>query len=173
MAWSYGGALAGYGWIDSIAAALSAQLAAQLTIPTDSVFMSLFSDEDHIEQPPADRFVVMRPRDFPVGAGADGGRLMTGFDSTWYFTSFTRYQSDQEFRNTRGLTDTTNGLLVQTLAVINALQDFVPLNASGAALVRQPMMLRGFNIREMTKRTSPWCIVSIPFNILFNVALTQ
>lgn len=173
MAFSYAANFLGYGWIPDIITAIAANLAAQIDLPEDLIFLSLAADELHEDLPPADRFVTIRPVDFPPAPGwTGGGRLLTGVQGMFRITHFARYGADQELRSTRTLTEAGRGILVKVKAIIDAMQCFIPkIPNTSDSYLKQPMQFKGFQILP-ARRGSPWSVIPSMWEGEFNIPLT-
>lgn len=166
----------GYGvWLDTLLDAVEAKIATSGVVSRDRVFSSEASDEDHLDAPPADRFVVVRPSAFPVSQPmvTGGGRLQTGFDGRVSVGIFARVQSDQEFRSGRSMKG-TNGTLALTLAVLAALQLYLPTDNDGNGLLREPMRLLGFDMvpKRFRRSDSFWSVVSSSWEMKFTSSIS-
>lgn len=157
-------------WVDTLLEAVEAKVASAGVVPRACVFSSEAADEDHLDGPPADRFVVIRPGTFPVGQPmvTGGGRLQTGFDSRFVVSAFARVQSDQELRSGRAMKG-RDGTLALTLAVLTALQLYMPVDKGGNGLLREPMRLVTFDMtpRRMRAEKSKWSVIPSVWELRF------
>lgn len=149
-------------WVDEILTALAKQVVAKGGFTADRVFESLADDGDHLDNPPADRFVTIRPMSFPAGTPAvtGGGRLLAGFDGVFRLALFCRVSSDQELRDARFLKDQAKGILKQLQAIYTALEQFSPVNGAGDCILRQPLRVNQFDIQPRKVARSGWGVAS-------------
>lgn len=157
-------------WIDVLLEKIEEKISADAAVPRDCVYSTEASEQDALESPPADRFVTITPTMFPVGQGmvTGGGRLQTGFDGRFRVSMFARHQSDQEFRSGSALKG-SDGTLALTLAVLSALQLYLPVDEAGNGLAREPMRILGFDLtpKRMRGKDSPWSVVSSTWELKF------
>lgn len=186
MPFSYAATFIGIAWLDDLLSAIAANIQAKCGLPADLVFISLADDETHMDCPPGDRFVVVRPTDFPAAPGQMGGgrgvlsggtlvpgTTMIGSVGTFRVSMFTRYASDQEFRDALKLLDKTKGILAALKKVIDAMANFIPLVAGTSnAMTRQPMEFKSFGIQPSNLKRGNWVVVPCYFEAIFNFPLT-
>ncbi len=157
--------------------AIEKRIAVGMTMPRDAVFSSLASDEDLVVDPPRDRFVVIRPNEFPVDmpSTASGGRTLTGYNATWDIVLFVRLNNDQEFRNPSLLKTDPGGIFALVLSMVDSGQMFVPLADDGTTCVlREPGRMLGWRLPTRTMRgsKSPWFVVPSRWELKFNLAIS-
>lgn len=142
-------------------------------LSADRVFTSLLPDEDHLQVPPADRFVVLTPVRFPVWQSvvAGGGLGGAGFDATIRTTCFVRMNADQELRSSRAVRDATKGVLALTMRVFSALQFWVPEDSDGNALVREYPRAESIDFKPQRMKSGPWVSVGVPWQFRFTALL--
>jgi len=157
-------------WVDELLRQCVKKLADVTRLPADCVFETLARDEDHLQFPPADRFVTVTPTTFPVDAPgvSGGGRLTTGFNGRFRTALFARIASDQELRDGRLLRDRVGGALAMQQLILEALQQFSPLNSAGACILREPMRIEGWDVQPKTpKAGTPWAVIASIWNLKF------
>lgn len=140
---------------------------------TDRVFQSVWSDEDHLRFPPADRFVAVRATQFPVDQRDvdGGGSINTAFDSTVVTTLFVRLE-ELENRSTRLMSDDSNGVYKAALELITGLQTWEgPVDPStGLQHFRRPMRLStGWSVQPKSggQKDTRWSVVPVMWQVSF------
>lgn len=157
-------------WLDVLLEAVETQVSVAAVVSRDLVYSTEATEADALEAPPADKFVTVTPTIFPANQGMvmGGGRPQTGFDGRVRVSMFARHQSDQEFRSGTAMKG-PDGTLALTLAVLNALQLYLPVDDSGNGLLREPMRLTGFDLtpRRMRGADSFWSVVTSVWEMKF------
>lgn len=117
-------------------------------------FLTLASDDEHIRNPPSGKFITIFPARFPIWQGVYSGAGETGFDATFRVTVFVKLLNDQEFRASRVLRDTRDGLLKTMFTPLAGLQGWtMPLDDDpDKSYLREPMRLVGSGPELVTKK---------------------
>lgn len=136
-------------WISDIMPVVIDQIVNAIPgLTRDVVFQSVWTDEDHLKWPPADRFIALYAHRFPVDQTdvTGGGTLNTAFDAQIRATAFVRVEADLENRSGQYLGDQVRGVQLFAKQIITALQLFDPdgsAGASGLKMLRWPMRVWG------------------------------
>ena len=142
--------------LETIIPLVKAQIAStNAVLDSSRIFASLADDKDLMERSPADRFVAIKPLDFPVWEEAvtGGGNDLLWFDGEWEITLFVRYGIDADFADDQYLFDPVSGILPQWSAIIHNLQLFDPVNSAGNGVLNEPMRIASRGFRNMPRRT--------------------
>lgn len=150
---------------------IQAAMAAWSVTPTDSTrcFMSLASDDEIARTPCDDRFVVVRPKQFPEDSGmqAGGGTATQQFDGTLDVIIWNRLDVDQATRSDKWITHSTLGTAVLISLVTRALSQYWPLDSSNNAYFIQPMRLLAPGWVFPTKKVGDWGQVTSSWSLVF------
>lgn len=161
--------------IEDVIERLVKQLQAKTGLPADLVFETLADDADHVEHPPADRFITLAPVRFqrPTGLFDGGGRHLEGFDGVFRVACFSRFASDQELRSTRELRDKTRSCLALVLKVVDALDGYKMPSATDAtaSMLRQPVNAMDIDCKPKRMRGGPWSVIGSTWGVKFVLAV--
>ena len=161
-------------WFEEVLKAVRTRVQTAVDLPESKVFITLAGDGDHLSAPPGDRFAVIRPGGFPVAVGvAGGGRASTGHDGAFGINLFARYNSDQELRNAKLLTDSTLGIMSLAFKLINGVQLHEPVNVNSVVILREPMRMTGLAFDSTkAKDGNLWGVVRTSWEASFNLNIT-
>lgn len=154
------------------------------SLPADRVFLSFAPDELHLKFPPADQFVSIFPSRFPpwqgvvAGAGQSGLDFPTdsrlGYDAEVVFTTFCRYNVDQELRSSELVRSASLGLLGLTNQVVGAAQFWIaPTDADpNVSYLREYMRQSGpiLSLQRNYQGTF-WAMQKVAFEMKFSAVL--
>lgn len=162
-------------WPDRFSPKIAQQLVDKVPgLNADRVFSSAFTDEIHLQLPPADRFITLFMPDFPVDQpGVSGGGIYTtGFDATLEANIFVRLEADIEARSGRLLEEVSFGVYEFVRQVLAALQMWPgPVDAdaaTGLSYFKRPMRLRRFQIHKKGGiQSSRWAIAATNWEVAF------
>lgn len=150
---------------------LEDHLKRNLGLSSDTCFLSIATDEDHLGAPPADRFVTIFPEAFPPWQSvvAGGGRTNTGYDGTTRITIFGRLQVDQEFRSSELLRNASLGLVQIATKAAQALQFWTAPDDTGlrSYLREYARLTRGPTFRSKHVRKETWALCSMSLETKF------
>ena len=165
-------------WLNYVLTAIRLRVVSQAKFPTEAVFSTLASDEDHTNGPARDRFVLIRPgqqwsaNQVQVAGGGATTSQMTGSIGVNFLV---RYNLDQELRSSRLLEEVNASVLGQFRDILKALHLFSPTNATDPtiSILTQPMRIQSFDMlpRPM-KQGSPWVTLSSRWEVEFRADLT-
>lgn len=147
------------------------QIQSKAGLPAENVFETLAEDADHVEFPPADRFITFRPGRFALVQShwSGGGRYLPAYDGVFRVACVCRFASDQEFRNTRELRDKTKAATALNLKVLDCLSGWkMPTAvAATASYLREPLSNIDFDhLPKRIKQTS-WGVVASQWSVKF------
>jgi hypothetical protein len=159
-------------WVDDLSSALIDYLADTISpsMSKDRIFLSVWTEDQHLQFPPADRFIALSTPDFAVDQACvqGGGTLNTAFDTTLEVKLFTRVEADLENRSGQYLTEQVAGVYLFAKSVITALQmwpgpteDAGNGNGSTISKLRRPLRIKpGWKVSgKSSKRGDRWGIV--------------
>lgn len=161
--------------VEDLIARLVKQVQLKCGLDAALVFETLADDADHVEFPPADRFITVTPMRFVPVAGhwAGAGRFAPSYDGTFRVACLARFASDQELRNTRELREKTRAAVALMLKVADGLAGFkMPTEADVAAShLREPIALPDIEFRPKRVKQTPWAVVASTWRVPFVLAL--
>jgi hypothetical protein len=148
------------------------QLQAKCGLDSAAVFETLADDADHVEFPPADRFITLTPQRFVQVYWAGGGRNARAYDGVFRVASICRFASDQELRNTRELRDKTKAAVALNLKVLDCLSGFKMANDAGTgSYLKEPVENIDFDFRPKRIKQTPWSVIGSQWKVNFVMAL--
>lgn len=152
-------------------------------LPGDCVFLSLGTDDDHMQLPPSDRFVSIFPSSFPVwqsvvsggGGVPDGfGSDHTGFDAVVRTTLYNRLTSDQEMRSSQLLRNAAYGAVNLAFLIVGALQFWTAPNPEDdqESYLREYMrVIDPPSFRPKRLKNEMWTVCPITWEMRFTALL--
>ncbi len=124
-------------------------------LPPDCVFLSIAPERWHLEFPPSDQFISIFPERFPVWQGVIVGAGLSysdssldqnlGYDLSVKLTVYTRFNTDEQFRSSAFLRNTSLGVLGVVNRLVTAFQIWtapVP-NETDQSYLREPARITG------------------------------
>ncbi len=140
--------------LETILPIVKTQIITATSIDPTRVFATLSTERDLMMRAPSDRFIALRPTNFPIWDGAVTGG---GNDDLWMhgeldITLFVRYGVDQSYADDSWLLDSTAGVLALWSNLIHGLQLYDPVDGSGNQVLSEPMRLHptGWKLRTTT-----------------------
>lgn len=137
-------------------------------------FLSLWPDNMHLENPRSKRFVAIRPNRFPIwqsiiqGSGTPtrgisflGGPVVNttiGFNAVVTLACFTQINADPEMRSALAVSEDVLSITAFVMKVMAAVQFWVPRDASGNILLREPARVLdgGFGFKPVSAKGEWW-----------------
>lgn len=156
--------------LEVITEQICVRLVARTGLPRTVLFETLANDREHLESPPADRFILIRVDPFSIHDGIAAGALRESkaIDARIETALFCRY-SDNEFRNAKAMRDKTRSTLALWRLVFDALHGWempLPTDATKSYL-REPCRLIGGALEPQRLKEGPWSKISATWNTPF------
>lgn len=149
---------------------LKTRLVAQTAIAADYVYLSVDDDDDPLERPPCDRFLVVRLDGFKPEAGVirGAGNNLVNFRGQVGVEAFARLHTDQAGRGYNLLTAASVGVLPLWLKVLAALHQYdAPRPATPTKSLLTEYITSGSWQFPRRKRPAGWGRVFSSWNIAF------
>lgn len=151
------------------------QVQASAGLPNENVFETLARDEDHVQFPPAERFVTVTPGRFVMVQShwSGGGRYLPAYDGMFRVACIARFAADQEFRNTRELRDKAKAASALNLLVLDGLLGFkMPTTAAlAASYLREPVANIDYDYAPKRIKETSWSVVGSSWSVKFVMEL--
>lgn len=146
---------------------------AAVTTDTTRVFTSFASDEDIAANARDDKFVVLRPKTLPPNPAtqAGAGRSGTEIDGVLSVAVWVRLWVDQQAQDDSWLTHATLGIAPLMQTITDALEQYMPTDASGYYFI-QPMRLLQPGWNFPMKTIGAWGKVDSDWSLVFHLSLT-
>ena len=140
-------------------------------LTNDHVFLSVYTEDIHLEFPPADRFVTLFIPDFQVDApGVSGGGIYTtGFESTLELNAYVRLEAGIEGRSAKLLNEYSIGIYDYIRRLYASVQTYPGLidGTAGQSNLKRPMRIKNFRINRKTIGKQRWLAVPSNWEIAF------
>ncbi len=140
------------------------------------VLPTLARDQDLEAMPMKDIFLAIRPSRFPIDRQdrAGGGRQLLAVDGSLELLFFSRLWLGPINNDAQALIDASYGVLANWKAILNALEQFAPLDpaGSGDSILRQPMRVEQFDVVPRRTNKRGWTRLDSTWEIKFVQALS-
>ena len=153
----------------------TAKLQADAVLDTNSIFLSMSSDEELVKFGILqDQVIVVTPKSFSPSPGvqAGGGRNNFRWEGVVSVKLWNRLYVDQAGRDDKWITHSTLGMALLIHNVVNSLEQYMPTDGSGNYYFTQPMRLLSPGAVFPPKRVGEWGVITLDFSMQWQESLT-